>query len=255
MGEIITLLSDWRLRDPYVAMLKGRILSRFPNATIVDVTHYIDKFDTLQASFLMRSCYKSFPQGSIHLMLTNTSFSSDFSPVLLKHDGHFFIGADDGSFFMMFGNTSQLNGMSLKNSSGRSVQDMLDIIGHIADNSLEDNLLEYNSFKRAFVEDPEYSEQNRRIEGQIIYIDAFNNAITDISAERFKQMVKNGPFTATIQSTGEWKIDKFTPKYAELGNEMFLTENELGHIEIAAHQSDVAILADLNPYDKVIINY
>lgn len=109
--------------------------------------------------------------------------------------------------------------------------------------------------KRAFVEDPEYSEQNRRIEGQIIYIDAFNNAITDISAERFKQMVKNGPFTATIQSTGEWKIDKFTPKYAELGNEMFLTENELGYIEIAAHQSDVAILADLNPYDKVIINY
>lgn len=149
MGEIITLLSDWRLRDPYVAMLKGRILSRFPNATIVDVTHYIDKFDTLQASFLMRSCYKSFPQGSIHLMLTNTSFSSDFSPVLLKHDGHFFIGADDGSFFMMFGNTSQLNGMSLKNSSGRSVQDMLDIIGHIADNSLEDNHVEYNSFKKS----------------------------------------------------------------------------------------------------------
>ena len=51
MNQIITLLSDWRLRDPYVAMLKGELLKTLPDAQIVDITHYVDKFDLIHPGF------------------------------------------------------------------------------------------------------------------------------------------------------------------------------------------------------------
>ena len=91
MNQIITLLSDWRLRDPYVAILKGRILQALPDAQIIDITHYVDKFNIIQTALLMQTGYSSFPEGSIHLMMTNMSLYSTFSPVLLFHDGHYFI--------------------------------------------------------------------------------------------------------------------------------------------------------------------
>ena len=96
MNLIVTLLSDWRLRDPYVSMFKGSLLSVFPEVQIIDMTHYVDKFNLPQTALLMKSGYGSFPEGSIHLILTNMSLNSTFSPVLLPHNGHYFIGEDNG---------------------------------------------------------------------------------------------------------------------------------------------------------------
>ena len=45
MRPIITLISDWRLRDPYVAMFKGALLSESPEANLLDITHYVDVFN------------------------------------------------------------------------------------------------------------------------------------------------------------------------------------------------------------------
>ena len=97
MNQIITLLSDWRLRDPYVAMLKGELLKTQPEAQLIDITHYVDKFNLLQTALLMKTSYTSFPEGSVHLILTNMSLNSTFSPVALFHNGHWFIGEDNGN--------------------------------------------------------------------------------------------------------------------------------------------------------------
>ena len=57
MNQIITLLSDWRLRDPYVAMLKGELWKAQPDAQILDITHYVDKFNLPQTALLMKTSY------------------------------------------------------------------------------------------------------------------------------------------------------------------------------------------------------
>ena len=132
---------------------------------------------------------------------------------------------------------------------------MFKIIENIKNNTVNENLSVFKNFKRMFVQYPEYSSENRRIEGQIVYIDAFNNAITDISADKFKKMVGNQPFSAIVYSNGDWTIEKFSNNYQSLNNEMFLTENGLGFIEIASYQSDVSIIADLKPYDRIVITY
>lgn len=255
MSNVITLLSDWRLRDPYVAMLKGEILSSLPDATVLDISHYVDKFNILQEALLMKTCYKSFPDESIHILLVNTSLNSDSEPIVIRHDNHYFVGEDNGIFYMMFGNEMALQGRKIPNSSGNVISDILSIIHNINNNSLIDNTIEYSSFRRMFIENVEYSDSAKQIVGKIIYIDAFNNAVTNISAEMFAKLVGENPFTAIIQSKGEWTIDSYSESYQDFANEMYLTANSLGLIEITSYQSDVAVLADLELGDVITINY
>ena len=253
MNQIITLLSDWRLRDPYVSMLKGRLLQSQPDARILDITHYVDKFNLLQTGLLMKTCYSSFPEGSIHLLLTNMSLNSTFSPVVLHYNGHYFIGEDNGVFFLMFGQEAALKGVQLPDNEGNALQQTLLMLQQIAAGNLADKASEYLNFKRMFVEQPDYSADIQQIEGHIVYIDAFNNALTDIPVEMFKKAVGNRSFTATIESKGTWMITKHFQHYPVSEEEMVLCDNALGLIEIASYQSDVAILADLEPGDKIII--
>lgn len=256
MNQIITLLSDWHLRDPYVAMLKGALLQALPDAQIIDITHYVDKFNVLQTALLMKSSYSSFPEGSIHLILTNMSLNSTFSPVMLEHKGHYFIGEDNGVFHLMFGQEVALKGLQLSDKQGNTLEQIQQWIRMMNEGSVnENNTSEYVQFKRMFVQESEYTSENQQIEGNIVYIDAFNNAITDIPVKMFEEKGQQRPFTATIHSKGVWKMTRFFHHYESADDEMYLCSNALGFLEVASFQSDVAILADLEPGDKVIIQF
>jgi S-adenosylmethionine hydrolase len=93
---IITLLSDWGLTDHYVASVKGAILSRIPDAVIVDISHNIRLFDIKHASFVMRNAWHSFPEGTIHIIGVDSIESDKHPHVVVKSEGHYFIGADTG---------------------------------------------------------------------------------------------------------------------------------------------------------------
>ena len=256
MNQIITLLSDWHLSDPYVAMLKGSLLQTLPDAQIIDITHYVDKFNLLQTALLMKSSYSSFPKGSIHLILTNMSLNSTFSPVMLNHNGHYFIGEDNGVFHLMFGQDAALKGYQLTDNQCNTIEQIRKLIQLVASGSLErGETKEYVQFKRMFIQTSENFPENHQIEGYIVYIDAFNNAITDIPTRMFKEQVQDRPFTATIHSKADWKMTRHFDCYEFADEEMYLCDNALGFIEVASYQSDVAILADLEPGDKIIIEY
>ena len=63
MRPIVTLISDWRTRDPYVAMFKGKLLSAVPDAEIMDISHVVDLFNVSQTAFLTLQSYRNFPRG------------------------------------------------------------------------------------------------------------------------------------------------------------------------------------------------
>lgn len=256
MSQIITLLSDWRLRDPYVAMLKGEVLKNLPDAQILDITHYVDKFNLLQTALLMKTCYASFPEGTIHLILTNMSLNSTFPPVLLSAHGHHFIGEDNGVFHLMFGQEFALKGKQLADNKGNTLSQILQLLSLASKGALDGpQTTEYLQFKRMLTLESDHTPENQQIEGQIVYIDAFNNAVTDIPVKMFEEVVGKRPFTATIQSKGVWKIARHYNSYDALDGEMYLCNNALGFIEVAGYQSDVAVLADLELGDKIFIHY
>ena len=256
MIQIITLLSDWHLRDPYVAMLKGLLLNANPEANVIDITHYVDKFNLLQTAFLMKSSYTAFPEGSIHLILTNMSLNSTFSPVMFEHKGHYFIGEDNGVFHLMFGQEVVLKGYQLSDNQKNTLDQIQQWIQLISEGAMNaENTIEYLTFKRMFIQEPDYNSESQQIEGAIVYIDAFNNAITDIPVKMFKEKGQNRPFTATIHSKAEWKMTRHFDCYESADDEMYLCDNALGYVEVASYQSDVAILTDLEPGDLINIKF
>jgi len=64
---IVTLLSDFGLKDPYVAEMKAIVLSNCPEAKIVDISHEIDKFNIRMGAFMLASVAPYFPKGTVHV--------------------------------------------------------------------------------------------------------------------------------------------------------------------------------------------
>ena len=255
MSPIITLISDWRLRDPYLAMFKGQLLSVMADARLLDITHHIDPFDIRQAAFVMKNSYPAFPEGSIHLLLTNTSASQQDPAVALAFDKHYFVGTDNGIFSLMFAGDGPLKGRRLEGPDNLpSLSGITRIVKSIANNSLEADTLEYTGFKRALGPVPVHIAPQRTIEGEIVYIDADFNAVTNIPTQWFREAVGENSFKMTIHSKTEWVVRRYCESYAK-SEDMFLTNNALQHLQVSMYQGKVALLASLGVGDRVEIEY
>src|SRR5690606_25989868 len=83
------------------------IYNKIKDVSIVDISHEIKPFDIAHAAYVLKNCYKEFPIGTIHIIGVNPEETSDFKHVVVKQDGHFFIGADNGVFSLIFNETPQ----------------------------------------------------------------------------------------------------------------------------------------------------
>ncbi|MFW9906876.1 MAG: S-adenosyl-l-methionine hydroxide adenosyltransferase family protein [Candidatus Thorarchaeota archaeon] len=93
---IITLLSDFGLKDSYVAEMKGVIFTMAPQAKIVDITHQIDKYDILMGTFILASATRYFPHGSIHVAVVDPGVGGKRRPIMIKTKKNYYIGPDNG---------------------------------------------------------------------------------------------------------------------------------------------------------------
>ena len=65
---IITLTTDFGLKDHFVGALKGAIFKELTDARIVDISHDISPFNIQECAFLLKNSYKSFPEGTVHIV-------------------------------------------------------------------------------------------------------------------------------------------------------------------------------------------
>ncbi|MGW8160968.1 MAG: SAM hydrolase/SAM-dependent halogenase family protein [Desulfobulbales bacterium] len=96
MPRIITLTTDFGLEDEYVGVMKGVILGRAPESTIVDLSHTIERQDIRQAAMLIRSAYRYFPAGTIHLIVVDPGVGSNRKLILLLAEKQLFLAPDNG---------------------------------------------------------------------------------------------------------------------------------------------------------------
>jgi len=96
---IITLTTDFGLVDPYLAMMKGVILSINNKARIVDISHHIMAGSIIQAAGMIRETFPFFPEGSVHVAVVDPGVGSDRRLIALKAAGHVFVGPDNGIFW------------------------------------------------------------------------------------------------------------------------------------------------------------
>ena len=236
--KMITLISDWTLHEPYVAMLKGQLYSHFPNVNILDITHSVEIANVNQTAFILRNAYRSFPQGTVHFVLTGASSFLLSQPIVLAMDGHYFIGEDTGVFSLLSYGIPNIEVREIVGEGGDFLQKMILLAEYCFDESWREHTQEYAlPMKIPFT--ASYIESQNVIAGHIAYIDAYNNVLTNIPISLFEEKVHDGRFTATV---GTLTITHLHRTY-ESDTEPYFVPNCLGVMEIASYKSRLSILA------------
>ena len=96
MTPVISLLSDFGLRDPYVGEMKARILGLVPDARVVDLTHEIPAGDVAAGAFLLSRAWSAFGSGSVHLAIVDPGVGSSRPALAVRAADHWFVGPDNG---------------------------------------------------------------------------------------------------------------------------------------------------------------
>ena len=251
MRPLITLTTDFGLDDPFVGIMKGVILNIEPDARIIDITHNIEPQNILQAARVLNATYPWYPRKTIHIVVvdpdvggpessknsiakkkTSHSNKSVLSlitegrgpvgkrPILIQSQFQTFIGPDNGVLTPALGSKSKVYELNnpkyfLKNISNTfHGRDLFAPVGAWIANGIPPSKMGPRLLKPTQLNMPEATQKNEWIEGEIIYIDHFGNATTNISLELIEKTYSS---TDTIEiSAGKEKINGLVTGYYQV---------------------------------------
>ncbi len=104
MKQIVTVMTDFGTKDGYVGSMKGVLLSRAPDCTVVDITHEIPPFDIWSAAYTLLNYYQSFPENTVHLIVVDPGVGSERRALIVRTMRYFFVGPDNGVFDLVLKN-------------------------------------------------------------------------------------------------------------------------------------------------------
>lgn len=258
MGTI-TLTSDWNAYDHYLAAVKGKILSSCDTAQIIDLNHQVTSFDTEEAAFVIRNSYPHFPKGSIHLIAVNIEPKEEKSLVAARKNGHYFLCADNGLLGLLGGDGPEIVvELEQDNILDISPFDYLGILAEAACKLLGGTKLEMLGKVSTTYE--KQTPMRATIEkdiiiGNVIYIDSYQNAITNISSELFDQVGKKRPYEILVQSRYN-TVNRISKHYHESEEgEILAIFNSTGLLEIAIRNGNAASLLNLSTNSTVRVEF
>jgi len=253
--QIVTLISDWNSSDYYIGAIKGRILSSCPSAIVVDVNHQIANYNITQAAFVIKNTYNNFPKGTIHILSINSETEQDKPHIVMKYDGHYFIGTDNGMFHLFTEGDFDLI-IEIEDKTDYGSFPELGVFAQLACKIIEDSEIqklgkEKESLYKQLPVLPAIEES--LIIGKVIYIDSFGNVISNVTKEQFEEVRKNRSFDIYVQSKSN-RIVKINKKYNETSmGELLAIFNSAGYLEIAIRNGMAAQLFNLNTNSSIRI--
>lgn len=256
---IITLTTDLGSRDHYAASLKGTLLSLCPEVTLVDISHDVPHFNTMQAAFILKSAFAKFPQGSIHLIAVDPEGTSRQESLVMRYRGHLFVGPDNGVLSLVKRlddadcfrvDTEDLPSLS----QGRAflAQRRLAPIAAMLANGLEpESLGEPFEMQQFLWGEPSYTDNSLR--GVILHIDHFGNAITNITKDEFMARKGQRSFQVFIRNL---RLQRIVTSYGDVSRgEALALFSENGYLEIAIREGSAAQLLGLSVQDMMTIEF
>jgi len=272
--SIITLTTDLGTKDHKVASIKGSILSLEKNVPIVDITHHIEPHDIIQTAYIVRNSYSHFPKGSIHIIAVDCFYHKDRKFLVLEANGHYFIMPDNGLFSLIFPDIKpeKIYEISHNASDDDRIFTPIDIFVPVAVHLHKGNdtkLIgkQIKSIKEVVFPKPNYNEAQKMIAGEIVYIDHFGNAVSNISKEIFeKHLSGNQNFKIKFR---ECSMKNIVKKHTDIITDwekenLFLAKelalfNEADLLEIAMYKGSktngAAPLMGLNIGEKIYVEF
>lgn len=254
MGDIVTLVTDFGLDDPYVGVMKGVMLGINPRAIIVDICNTIAPQNIQQAAFVLGTAHRYFPEGTIHVAVVDPGVGSGRRAIILKAPSAYFVAPDNGLLSYVLAEASAtspgpgpgerelspgLEAVAITNPRfwrhpvsstfhGRDI--FAPVAAHLSLGIAVHEFGEtvHSVFTLAL---PQPEVADGVIVGHIVHIDRFGNLITDIAGHLVAQW-------ALIEVSGHY-IEGLSSCYAE-GEELLALIGSSGNVEIAAKNKSAA---------------
>jgi len=192
---MISLTTDFGLKDPYVAEMKGIILTINSNAALIDVTHSVDKFSVRMGAFVLMSAASYFPRGTTHLAIVDPGVGTERRAIVVQTERDFFVGPDNGVLIL----AAQSQGieqiyeitnpkfMLPKVSSTFQGRDIFAPAAAHLDMDVEPS--EFGA-KITDAVTPQFNTVERKnsyLIGEVLHVDGFGNIITNINEHELTQ--------------------------------------------------------------------
>jgi S-adenosyl-L-methionine hydrolase (adenosine-forming) len=259
---IITLLTDFGVRDYFVGVMKGVILSRFPKVNLVDITHDILPHDIHGAAFTLSAAYCYFPPGTVHLVVVDPGVGSDRRAVIVESGEHLFVGPDNGVFSLVLCKDHNASVRQVTNSAyflpsisatfhGR---DIFSPVAAALANGVSPAVL------GPAIQNPVCFELGRNdvtaegaVRGSIIHIDRFGNCVTSFRSDEMKIDFATHAFSVRVKDI----VIRELVGYYEEGNadtrEPFLIAGSAGYLEISIARSSAARELNIATGESIIL--
>ncbi len=248
---ILTLTTDIGQRDYLVGAIKGQFLSLLPTLTIADITHYLSQTNYPQAAYTCNNAFKYYPQGTFHLVIVNLFDASVKNMLVARHKDQYIICPDNGLLTMITGQKpaeiaaipadKHHTLLELTQLVAGSVRAMLGAGNLAAAGELIDTIVEKYPL-RATV-GPNW------MEGQILFIDNFENVVINITREEFHEQRKGRSFKIVFKRNET--IDTISDNYTSVSeSEKLAWFNSAGYLEIALRNGNMAGLFGLQGFNE-----
>ncbi len=252
---VVTITSDFGLEDYYLAILKGALLCRQPALQLIDITHNIKQYDIVQAAFVVKNAYSSFPKGSIHILSINNCYAPKATFLAVKYDGHYFLAPDNGVFSLLFGQ-NQLEMYELEYHSDAPLpwkDAYAQAVGHLAGGMPINEIgIPIAAIEQRFSFRPVVDKSS--VKGTVVHVDYYENAIVNISRELFEQTANKRPFAIFFK--GHQPLRQLSKGYADVPvGETLCFFNSADLLEIAINMGKASSLLGLKVEDSVHINF
>jgi S-adenosyl-L-methionine hydrolase (adenosine-forming) len=250
---LLTLTSDIGHQDYLVAAVKAQLLKIDPAFTIVDISHSISPFNYPQAAYICRSAFKNFPDYTYHIILVNLFEKKPEQLLLAFHNNQYFLCADNGLLNMILEEKPDMViGVPLDKMAIKNTTHCVGVMGKVVN-----QLAQGEAITNIGVPDVSYTEKNHLrplldnnwIEGQIIFIDNFENVIVNITHEQFEEQRKGRSFRIVFKR--DEVIDRVSESYADVQpGEKLALFNSAGYLEIAINKGNAAGLFGLKGFSE-----
>ncbi|MEM2995514.1 MAG: SAM-dependent chlorinase/fluorinase [Candidatus Bathyarchaeia archaeon] len=257
---IITLTTDFGLKDPYVAEMKAVILGLCPNATIVDVTHNVEKFNVRMGAYILACASKFFPKGAIHVAVVDPSVGTQRRAVMVQTEKAFYIGPDNGVLALALKNQKIKHVYEIRNKRfmmpkisntfhGRDV--FAPVAAYLANGT---SPAEFGP-EISGIAIPRFARvvrQKNALVGEVLHVDNFGNVITNFGWKELRHVGVNvGDFVQMEIENVSLRL-RFCRFYAEVEPQKPLTlVGSHNFLEIAVNQGDAAETFKIKAGDKI----
>lgn len=263
--KIITLTSDFGRKEFYSAIVKGKILSVMPDIAIVDANHNVERFNIIDASFIVKNFYRFYPSGTIHLIFVESD-SANAKPSLMRMEDQYFICADNGILALIAGNTPHelfyiTNTLEFESTFETTISAFITVSEQIYKEDFE-TLDKYITPIKRLNKNYNYStpaHNSNEMHGIIYFIDNYENAISNISKKEFYDFVGNDRYKIFVNSNTN-VIYEVSEDYADVETVTSNKESSLfavfgihGYLEIGMYHSTAGSLLGLKPGSTIII--